>query len=512
MTRRHHRRLLGVAGLMIAGAMLLGACNAGSTTSDSSSSSQGATASDATLRVGLAATPASLDFTQTSGAAIFQALVGNVYEGLVAVDSEGELQPLLAKSWTVSDDGLTYDFVLQEGVTFHNGDPFTAENVKFSLERLGEWTANTPGNLSAIDHVEVVSDTEAKVVLNTADYNALFWLAGPLGAMFDPNTVDSLATEANGTGPFTFESYETGVKMVLQRNDDYWGDSALVKTVELDYFADANAAANALRSGGVDALYQAEAYDQIASFESSSEFTVTTGTTQGVVVMTMNSTEAPFDNADVRHAVMYAIDREAILAAATGGYGTVLGGPAVPTDLYYEDLADTYPYDVDKAKELIASSGVTDLNVTFTVPSRPYAQAIAQVVQQELAEIGITVTLEQQEFPAVWLEKTLNQHEFDLTVTNHIEPRNVTNYANPNYYWSYDNTDVQGLFADAKKATDDAAYNEATSSAIDQIVEDAPGDWLYNPPNIIITTTGVSGFAPNYMGVGINLAGVSVSE
>lgn len=517
MRLRHRNRAIGLIGIVAASALMLTACNAGGsptapTTAGTTASTDAPTASDATLRVGLAANPASLDFTQTGGAAIFQALVGNVYEGLVALDDAGQIQPLLAESWTVSDDGLEYDFVLKEGVTFHNGNAFTADNVKFSLERIPEWKANTPGNLASIDHVEVVSPTEAKVVLSAPDHSALFWLAGPLGAIFDPTEVDSLATEAVGTGPFSFVSYDPGVEMVLERNDDYWGTPALVKTVELTYFADANAAANALRSDGVDALFQAEAYDQLAAFEANSEFTVTTGTTQGVVVMTMNSNAAPFDNADVRAAVMYAIDREAVLAAATSGYGTILGGPTVPTDPYFEDKTDVYPHDVDKAKELIASSGVTDLDVTFTVPSRPYAQAIAQVVQSELAEIGITVTLETQEFPAVWVEKTMTNQEFDLTVTNHIEPRNVTNYANPDYYWSYDNAAVQADFAAAKAATDDATFDAAMTSAVDQIVADAPGNWLYNPPNIVVTKAGVTGFATNYMGVGIQLAQVSVGD
>jgi peptide/nickel transport system substrate-binding protein len=504
------RKFLGLVGLSAA-AVSLSACSAGAQPTAQSSGSAGGS-SDATLRVGFAASPQSLDFTTTAGAAIFQALVGNVYEGLVQLADDGSIKPLLAKSWTISEDGLTYDFKLQEGVTFTNGAKFDAGVVKFSLERIPKWTANTPSNLASIDHVDVVSDTEAKVVLKQKNFSALFWLAGPLGAMFDKGSISSLSTTAIGTGPFTFGSYARNSKMILNRNDSYWGTKAKVKTAEFDYFADATAAANALHSGGVDALYQAEAYDQIASFKSDSNFSVTIGTTQGVVVMSMNNQKAPFSNEKLRKAVMYGVDRKAVLAAAVSGYGTVLGGPSVPTDPYYKDYAGTYPYDVAKAKQLVAESGVKDLNVTFNVPVRPYAQAIAQVVQQQLNAIGFTVKLVSQEFPAVWLDKTLTQHDYQLTVTNHVEPRNVTNYAKPDYYWTYDNKQVQKLFAQAEAASSEQAFDSATGEAIADIVADAPGDWLYNPPNIVVTTKKVSGFGKNYMGVGINLAGVSVAS
>ncbi|WP_257476977.1 ABC transporter substrate-binding protein [Acidipropionibacterium jensenii] len=508
LTSRRH--FLGLVGLGAA-AVSQSACSAGAPASDSSASGSAGGSSTATLKVGFAAIPQSLDFTTTAGAAIIQALVGNVYEGLVQLADDGSIKPLLAKSWKINDDGLSYDFTLREGVTFHNGTKFDAEVVKFSLERIPKWTANTPGNLAAIDHVDVVSATEAKVVLKQADFSALFWLAGPLGAMFDKGTISTLSTKPVGTGPFTFGSYARNSKMILNRNDSYWGTKALVRTAEFDYFADATAAANALRSGGVDALYQAEALDQVASFQSDSRFEVTKGTTQGVVVMSMNSMNGLFSNPKLRQAVMYGVDRKAVLAAAASGYGTVLGGPAVPTDPYFVDYAGKYPFDAAKAKQLVAESGVTDLNVNFTVPVRPYAQAVAQVAQQQLNAIGFTVKLVPQEFPAVWLDKTLTQHQFDLTVTNHVEPRSVTNYANPKYYWSYDNAAVQKLFADAAAAKDDAAFVDDTKKAVAQIVTDAPGNWLYNPPNIVITRKGVSGFTKNYMGVGINLAGVSAS-
>lgn len=214
------------AGLAV-GALTLTACGAGGDDAtnggDSGTEAGTGAASDANVSIGMFAVPANLDFTTTGGAAVFEALLYNVYEGLVRLDADGEVQPLLAESWEISDDGTEYTFQLQEGVTFHDGTEFNADIVKFSLERLDEWSANTPEMLSAVDSVEVIDDHEVTVHLSEPDYDALFWLAGPLGTMFAPDSVDSLATDANGTGPFEFVNYENAVRMELARNDDYWG-------------------------------------------------------------------------------------------------------------------------------------------------------------------------------------------------------------------------------------------------------------------------------------------------
>ncbi|HEY0216670.1 MAG TPA: ABC transporter substrate-binding protein [Cellulomonas sp.] len=505
------RRPAAWAALATATALVLAACSAGSSTATDDSSTGAGGDSAATLTVGLASVPQSLDFTATGGSAIFQALVGNVYEGLVHLDESGAIQPLLATDWTISDDGLTYSFTLREGVTFHDGTPFTADVVKSSLERLGEWTANSPSFLAAIDHVEVVSDHQADVVLSEPDANTLFYLSTVLGVMIAPDSVATLATEANGTGPFTFGSYEQGVAMVLDRNDDYWGEPAGVSQVTLSYFADASSAANALRTGGVDALFQAEAYDQIASFESDSAYTVTTGTTQSVVVLTMNSQQPALADLRVRQAISRAIDKDAVLAAATSGYGTTLSGPAVPTDPWFAEF-DENAYDPGSARTLLEEAGVSDLTLHFTVPNRPYAQAVAQVVQSDLAEIGVTATLDVQEFPAVWLESTMTNHEFDLTVINHTEARNLISYGDPTYYWSYDDADVQADFAAAAAAPTEDEQVAAISSAQEQIVADAPGVWLYNAPNIVVARAGVTGMPENYLGVGIELGGATVAS
>ncbi|MDZ5078089.1 ABC transporter substrate-binding protein [Nesterenkonia sp. HG001] len=499
--------------LAIGALTLMTACDAGA---DDASPAEGTDSdgvvADASVSIGMFAVPANLDFTTTGGAAIFEALLYNVYEGLVRVDSQGELQPLLAESWEISDDGLEYTFQLRESVTFHDGTAFDAEIVKFSLERLDEWSANTPEDLSAIDSVEVVDDHEVTVVLSEPDYDALFWLAGPLGTMFSPDSVDSLATEANGTGPFEFVTYENAVRMEFARHDQYWGEPAGTAGVELVYYEDASAAANAIRTGGVDAILRSEAYDQLESLEAEDDVDVLVGSTQGVVVMSMNPDHEALAQPAVREALQHAIDRESVLAAATAGYGEILGGPTVPTDPYFVDFSTTYEHDPELAREKLDSAGVEDLSLTFTVPNRAYAEASAQVIQDNLNEVGIEVTLQTQEFPAVWVEENMVDQNFDLTLVNHVEPRNMANYAHADYYWGYDSPEAQDLFAEAASATEDDEYVATMQELTEQIVADTPGVWLYNAPNVVLSTEGISGLPENDLGVGIDLSDVTVAE
>lgn len=477
----------------------------------------GENADGATFTLGLTAAPASLDYTSTGGAAIVQALLGNVYEGLVALDEDGTVVPLLATGYTVSEDGLRYVFTLREGVSFHDGTPLTPEAVVASLERLPEWTANSPGTLAAVESVEVTGPNEVTLRLREPDHDVLFRLAGPLGTIFAPALLADptlRTTHPVGTGPFVFVGYEPGTRLDLARYDSYWGQAAGVDRVALRYVTDPNAAVAAVRTGGVDALFGAEAYDLVRTLEGRDGLTVTVGTTQGVVVVSMNP-DGPADGAAladprVREAITRAIDRDAVVHVATAGFGTPLAGPAVPTDPYARGLVTPYPYDPQRSVELLEEAGADDLRLVMTVPNRGYALASAQVVQAQLREVGVSATLEQQEFPALWLQQTMVNHDFDLTVVNHVEPKSLWGYADPAYYWSYDSGDVRADLARALAATSEPEYDSAVRDAVVRIMADAPGVWLYNPPNLVVARDGVRGLPRNDLGVGIALAGVRV--
>jgi len=501
-------------------ALLLSAagCGAGQTAGPAGegATQPGATAADeggaedsAALSIGFAAEPSNLDFTRTEGAAIPEALLVNVYEGLVKVDQDGEIQPLLADSWTISDDRMTYDFVLREGVTFSNGDEFTADDVKFSIERVmsDEWTINLKAQMDIVNTVEVVSPTEVSVTLDRPSNRWLYSMTTRIGAMFSEDGVGDLANQPIGTGPYVLEEWVRGDRLVLQANPDYWGEAPAMETVTLRYFNDPSAMNNALLSGDIDVVGTVQAPEALAQFEGG-EFQIIEGTTNGEVVLAMNNSRPPFDDPLVRQAVRHAIDHEALLQTAWAGRGTLIGSMVPPHDPWYEDLTGMFPYDPDRARELLQEAGATDLNVAFRIPNLPYAVSSAQVVASQLQEVGITAEIEPLEFPARWLELVFTNADYDLSVIAHVEPRDITAFGNPDYYFRYDSPEVQELLMAADQGAEDEQV-ENMQEVARIISEDAAADWLFLQPNLIVATAGVSGLPENRVGESFDLTTVS---
>lgn len=479
------------AALIAAGSLVLTGCNAGAGSSDDNADAETAT-------IALTGAPLNLDFTTTAGAAIPQALMSNVYEGLVEVDQSGEVAPLLAKDWTLSADNTTYTFTLQEDVTFSNGDEFTAEDVKFSFDRVkSDWVTTLKAKMDVVDSVEVISDTEVAVHLSEPSNAWLFDLATPVGAIFSPDGVADLANEPVGTGPYAVESWAPNENIKLETRDDYWGEAPGVKSVTLQYFADATATTNALRTGDVDAIVNLQAPELVSTFEEDDAFTVTTGTSNGEISLSMNNRAAPFDDVRVRQAVLYALDKQAILDTAWNGYGSLVATYSTPTDPYYVDLNDEYPFDPEKAKDLLADAGQESLDITFKVPTRPYAQAVSEIVVSQLKDVGINATIESSEFPAVWLEDVFTNHNYQMTTVLAVEARDLlTVFNNPDYYIGYDNSKIAPIAAEAATA-DEAGYIEGMQEVQKQIVADAASGVLFLFPNIVITKSGLEGVPEN---------------
>ncbi|MBP3037349.1 ABC transporter substrate-binding protein [Arthrobacter sp. zg-ZUI100] len=499
------------AALLLAAALTLSACSAGSGggSPDAGADAAGQDGGTTGVVVALTGEPANLDFTTTAGAAIPQALMANVYEGLVEIDQDGQIQPLLAQSWDISEDRTTYTFTLEPGVMFNNGAAFTADDVKFSLERVkSDWVSSLKAKMDVVDTVTVLSDTEVQVQLTRPSNAWLFDLGTPVGAIFDESGVADLASTAVGTGPFTIESWKRGESIGFAARDDYWGEAPKVQTATLRYFADAVATTNALRSGDVDVVYNMQAPELLPTFEGDDAFTVLEGTSNGEIVLSMNNARAPFNDVRVRQAVLHAVDRQAVLDTAWSGYGTLVGAPVPPTDPYYEDLNNTYPYDPDKARALLAEAGAENLDIAFTVPTRPYATAVSEIVVSQLAEVGINATIESAEFPAVWLDTVFTRHDYDMSVVLAVESRDVlTMFNNPDYYLGYDNSKIKDAAA-AADAADEAGYVSGMQDVVRTINDDAAAGVLFLFPNIVVAKAGVTGLPANSVTEALDLGAV----
>ena len=433
--------------------------------------------------VAASAAPAGLDFTTTGGAAAPQALVGNVYETLVRIDASGTPVPHLAER--VERDGGVFTFHLRDGVTFADGTPFTADDAAFSIHYVqNEWTNGLKAQMDPVTHVEVVDEHTLRVAVEggEAAEDAWLWSMGTLtGAMMTPAGVDKLATAPLGTGPYTVKRFDVGEAIEFDAREDYWGGD-VARDGLIRYFDDPVSAVNALRVGDADVVWGMQAPQLIDTLPEN--IRVGVGTTNGEVLLSMNNTRAPFDDPDVRRAVAYAVDRAAVNEVVYNGLGTDTGGaPVPPTDPWYPGR-DFYPFDPDKARELLA--GRTP-EITITVPNRPYAQEASELLYSQLQDVGFRVRLETVEFPAVWLNQVLKGHDYQASLVSHVEPRDVPMlFGNPEYYLGYDNAVVRERIAAGDMA-----------GAVEQIMDDAAALTLTNAPNIVLYAPGVSGLDPN---------------
>jgi len=508
MTTSRRGPLATALAVALATLLALTGCTAGYTAREDT-----AHAPPGSITLALTAAPSNLDFTTTSGAAIPQALMGNVYQTLVAVDDHGKLTPQLARSWRVDATGTRYTCELQQGVTFSNGDAFTADSVVFSLDRVrsAHWSNGLKAGMDVVKDVHADDEHTVTVTLKRPSQAWLYTMTTLVGAMFTPSGVGHLATQAIGTGPFAVGSWKSGQSLTLTRRDDYWGEPAAAPQVTLRYYADPLTATNALRGGSVDAVVGMQAPDLLPSFQQDHAYTVMEGTTTGEVVMSMNNKKAPFDDVRVRKAVMYAVNRQDVMDSAYAGYGTLIGAAVPPTDPYYEDLTGAYPYDPDKARALLRQAGVAGSTVTFSVPNLPYATAAAQVVVSDLKKVGLTVRIQQQEFPAVWLDKVLTKHQYQLSVIAHVEPRDVLSLLAPGYYLGVDDPRIQDLAAAADAGDTDTYVKDMKTLIRRAFVTDAVADTLFLLPNLTVARTGVTGLPQDSATTALDLSRVARS-
>ncbi len=466
---------------------------------------------DSGLAIGFTAEPASFDFTSDDGAAIPEVLLTNVYEGLVELDAEGEIQPALARDFDVSDDRRTYTFELHPDVTFSNGEPFTADDVKFSIERAQEeWTISVADVMDVVDSVTVDSPTEVTVELNEPSNAWLYAMTTRVGAMFTPTGMDNLDSDPVGTGPYEVNDWTRGDSITLQRRDDYWGEQPAMETVEFRYFDDENAMNNAMLTGELDVVSNVAAAESLDQFTGDDQYQVVEGTTNGEVVLALNHDRDVFSDERVRQAIAHAIDRDALLETVWAGHGEPIGSMVPPTDPWHEDLNDVHPHDPERAEELLEEADAQDLTLDFPVPNLPYAMDTAQVVQSDLAEVGITAEIEPLEFPAVWLEDVFTGHDYDMSVIQHTEGRDMPTFGDPDYYWGYDNEEVQDLLTQADRAGEDEQHQHMAEAA-ELLTEDVAAVFLYLQPMLVVADSGVQGLPENRVSESFDVTALSRS-
>ena len=466
------------------------------------------------ITVAMQLEPPHLDPTSAAAGAIDSVLYTNVFEGLTRFMGDGSVVPGLAESWEISEDGLTYTFKLREGVTFHDGTTMDAEDVKFTLDRINaEDSANAQKALyAAISEVNVIDPQTVEVKLSEPNGNMLFNLAWGDAVIVASETVETIKQTPIGTGAFKFENWNQGDKITLTRNDDYWGEAPALASATFKFISDPTAAFASVMAEDVDVFTGFPAPENIPQFEADPRFQVLIGSTEGETILSINNKREPFDNVKVREAVAHAIDRQAIIDGAMFGYGTPIGTHFAPHNPDYVDLAEMSSYDPEKSKALLAEAGFPDgFETTLHLPSPSYARRGGEIIAAQLAEVGIKAQITNVEW-AQWLETVFKGKDFGLSIVSHTEPMDINIYANPDYYFQYDNAEFQSLITEFNKTAEPAARTEMLAKAQRMIAEDYVNGYLFQLAFPTIAKAGVEGLWVNAPTQATDLTGVSWAE
>lgn len=458
--------------------------------------SKSAGGADAIIAVGSLYEPVNLSNVAGGGQGVTEALTGNVYEGLYRLNDDGEVEPVLATSYSVSEDGLQYTYNLRDDVTFHTGKKFTAQDAKASVEAVlaeGSQSARK-ASLSVVSGINTPDDYTVEFTLSQRSISFPYLMAFVWMINSDAKDVEK---SADGTGPYTLGEWKRGSSLSLEKWVDYWGEPAKNGGVVYHYFTDAAAEDTALKSGRIDIITTVQNPDSLSQFEGNTKFTITEGQSTTKELLAFNNRVAPFNKIQVRQAIFSAIDRKKLLNAIWGDYGTLIGSMVPPTDPWYEDLNDLNPYDPERSKKLLAEAGLKD-GFTFVLDTPNYDPhpAVAEFLQSELEKVGITVkinTISADE----WYSKVFKERDFEATLQEHVNDRDVVWYGNPDFYWGYHNPQVTEWINQAEQSATEDEQIALLKKANRQIATDAASVWLYLYPQIVVASSNLSGYPVN---------------
>ncbi|WP_110180560.1 ABC transporter substrate-binding protein [Nocardioides solisilvae] len=415
MTAPHTRpSFLRLAAAAAASVLLLAGCSSAVGEQSSGSGASGDPVEGGTLRV--AATtdhvPAAA-FGQSSD--VGNTLIGLVYDSLVEYPHDSlDAQPSLATSWEVAEDGRSITLQLRDDVTFHDGRPFTSEDVKFSIQTFADpaWAVQVQRTAAAVTGFDTSKPHEITLELAHPLSNILDLL--DIVPIIDSETYDELkeAKTYNGTGPFRFTGWSPGSKMTFERNDDYWKGAPKLEAVDVQVVPDAQAQVAGLRSGQYDLALGVTARD-VETLEQDPKFDVHSfegATQQQYIGFQLENKD--LQDVRLRQAVAYAVDRQRIVDELFRGAAVASGLPWSPSSPAYDEAkGQAYARDVAKAKALVAELGDVPVLPLQFAAGQPAGETIAQIVQANLEEVGIEVELKPTEFAQMYKQLVGAQFE-----------------------------------------------------------------------------------------------------
>ena len=432
----------------------------------------------------------------------------NVFEGLLKAKASGDgFSPALAESVETENGGRTVRIRLREGVRFHNGESVTVEDVVWCFDRNRGAGGEKP-LLPALSVIEAIErDGENGLVLTLSDPNPEF--LSSLTFAIIPKDYDNQNAAPVGTGPYRFVSRKALDSIVLERNEDYWGEKPFMKKVTFRIIENAQGLLLGLQSGAID-LVSHLTVTQVKSLKKK-DFDVAEGKMNLVQALYLNNAVKPLDDLRVRQALCCGLDRQKLLDVAFDGRGTLLGSSMYPafTKYFDESLTNTYPFDPARAKELLKEAGYENgLTIEVKVPSnyKPHVDT-AEVMKELYEPIGVTLEIRPVEW-GVWVDEVYTKRDFEATVVGvdassltarAMLERFVSDYAKN--FINYSNADYDALFAEAQAASDDATQTEAYLKMEKNLADNAASVYVQDLADMVALRKGLTGltFYPVYV-------------
>lgn len=350
-----------------------------------------------TLVIAQSADPVSLDPYGTTDTPAIR-VANCIFDTLVTLDDEGNIAPRLAESWEIVDD-CTYVFKLREGVKFHNGEELKASDVEFSFSKIAE-SPHASSLRATIDF----ENSKA-----TGDYTFEMKMTEPFGPIMNhlghavmaivnekayTEAGDAVGQNPVGTGPYKFVSWDAGDRIILAENTEYWGEAPATPNVIWRTIPEVATRSIEVEAGGIDIAIDIQASD-LARLESIPNVNVFRSVASSVNFIGLTTTKAPFDDVRVRQAINYAINKDAIYQIVYQGTGTIAAAPMSSVVWAYNDQLPAHEYNLDKAKALLAEAGYPDgFKMTMTTDESQQRQDTAEIVQAQLAQVGIEVEIQ----------------------------------------------------------------------------------------------------------------------
>ncbi|ODT79764.1 MAG: ABC transporter substrate-binding protein [Pelagibacterium sp. SCN 64-44] len=444
-----------------------------------------------------------------------------IYEPLVRLDAQLNVAPAIAESWEFAPDAKTLTFKLDPAAKFTNGAQVTAADVKASFERvLDEATsAAARSNFLSIESIDTPDDATVVFNLSTADVPILVAMATVNAAIVPASEIEAgtIGTTALGSGPFILDSWEPNAKEVLSANPDWAGGKLNIDGITVSVLPDETAILASLRAGQTDfALLNDPLVATMVPNEPNLQLNRVANLAYNV--LQLNPSRAPMDNLLVRQAMSCAIDRQAIVDAALAGEGQVTGPLTMPAFAQDPSTLFCYKQDVEKAKALMAEAGVDGFSATVIAATGepPVAASEAQVLQAQLAEIGVKLDIKMMElnvYVDTWLKG-----DFDMAVA--LNGGRPDPYPMYNRYFTKDGNllkvsnfvddELDTLMKQGQAETDPAKRVEIFHQFENHLVEQSPWLWLSTSYGYTAQLKTVSGFEPSPTGTLFGLVGVSV--